>query len=178
MWGGATFDVAYRFLKESPWRRLQKLRKEIPDIMFQMLFRASNGVGYTNYPDNVIVDFIKESAYQGIDVIRIFDSLNWVENMKLSINSGLETGKIVEGTMCYTGDILNPDKSKYNLDYYVKMAKERWILPFFLPPACKSDTVLLQYYLVYAFPAVQTKYPEGTGIPHPLPSPGHFPASP
>ena len=124
MWGGATFDVAYRFLKESPWRRLQKLRKEIPDIMFQMLFRASNGVGYTNYPDNVIVDFIKESAYQGIDVIRIFDSLNWVENMKLSINSGLETGKIVEGTMCYTGDILNPDKSKYNLDYYVKMAKE------------------------------------------------------
>ena len=124
MWGGATYDVAYRFLKESPWKRLQKLRKEIPDIMFQMLFRASNGVGYTNYPDNVIVDFIKESAYQGIDVIRIFDSLNWIENMKLSINAGLETGKIVEGTMCYTGDILNPEKSKYNLDYYVKMAKE------------------------------------------------------
>ena len=124
MWGGATFDVAYRFLKESPWRRLQKLREEIPDIMFQMLFRASNGVGYTNYPDNVIVDFIKESAYQGIDVIRIFDSLNWVENMKLSIEAGLETGKIVEGTMCYTGDILNPEKSKYNLEYYVKMAKE------------------------------------------------------
>ena len=124
MWGGATYDVAYRFLKESPWRRLQKLREEIPDIMFQMLFRASNGVGYTNYPDNVIVDFIKESAYQGIDVIRIFDSLNWVENMKLSIETGLETGKIVEGTMCYTGDILNPDKSKYNLEYYVKMAKE------------------------------------------------------
>ena len=97
MWGGATYDVAYRFLKESPWRRLQKLREEIPDIMFQMLFRASNGVGYTNYPDNVIVDFIKESAYQGIDVIRIFDSLNWVENMKLSIETGLETGKIVEG---------------------------------------------------------------------------------
>ena len=84
MWGGATFDVAYRFLNESPWRRLQKLREEIPDILFQMLFRASNGVGYTNYPDNVITEFIKESAKQGIDVIRIFDSLNWVKNMKLS----------------------------------------------------------------------------------------------
>ena len=116
MWGGATFDVAYRFLNESPWRRLQKLREEIPDILFQMLFRASNGVGYTNYPDNVITEFIKESAKQGIDVIRIFDSLNWVENMKLSIDAGLETGKIVEATMCYTGDILDPSKSKYNLE--------------------------------------------------------------
>lgn len=124
MWGGATYDVAYRFLKESPWRRLQKLRVEIPDIMFQMLFRASNGVGYTNYPDNVIINFIKESASQGIDVIRIFDSLNWIENMKLSIEAGLQTGKIVEGTICYTGDILNPIKSKYNLEYYVKMAKQ------------------------------------------------------
>lgn len=124
MWGGATFDVAYRFLNESPWRRLQKLREEIPDILFQMLFRASNGVGYTNYPDNVITEFIKESAKQGIDVIRIFDSLNWVENMKLSIDAGLETGKIVEATMCYTGDILDPSKSKYNLEYYIKMAQE------------------------------------------------------
>ena len=124
MWGGATYDVSYRFLKESPWRRLQKLRAEIPDILFQMLFRASNGVGYTNYPDNVIKKFLKEAASQGIDVIRIFDSLNWVENMKLSIEAGLETGKIVEGTMCYTGDILDPNKSKYNLEYYVKMAKE------------------------------------------------------
>ena len=124
MWGGATFDVAYRFLNESPWRRLQKLREEIPDILFQMLFRASNGVGYTNYPDNVITEFIKESAKQGIDVIRIFDSLNWVENMKLSIDAGLETGKIVEATMCYTGDILDPSKSKYNLEYYINMAQE------------------------------------------------------
>ena len=124
MWGGATFDVAYRFLNESPWRRLQKLREEIPDILFQMLFRASNGVGYTNYPDNVITEFIKESAKQGIDVIRIFDSLNWVENMKLSIDAGLETGKIVEATMCYTGDILDPSKSKYNLEYYINLAQE------------------------------------------------------
>ncbi|MGL5347093.1 MAG: pyruvate carboxylase [Peptostreptococcaceae bacterium] len=124
MWGGATYDVAYRFLKESPWIRLQQLREEIPNIMFQMLFRASNGVGYKNYPDNVVQEFIKESANQGIDVFRIFDSLNWVENMKPSINAALETGKIVEATMCYTGDILDPTKTKYNLDYYVNMAKE------------------------------------------------------
>ena len=92
-----------------------------------MLFRASNGVGYTNYPDNVITEFIKESAKQGIDVIRIFDSLNWVENMKLSIDAGLETGKIVEATMCYTGDILDPSKSKYNLEYYINLTRVRVI---------------------------------------------------
>lgn len=124
LWGGATYDVAYRFLKESPWIRLQKLRKAIPDIMFQMLFRASNGVGYKNYPDNVIREFLKESADQGIDVFRIFDSLNWVENMKPSIETALETGKIVEATMCYTGDILDSSKTKYDIDYYVRMAKE------------------------------------------------------
>ncbi len=124
MWGGATYDVAYRFLKESPWKRLQKLRKAIPDINFQMLLRASNAVGYKNYPDNVIEEFIKASAREGIDVFRIFDSLNWVENMKPSITTALETGKIVEGTMCYTGDILDKSKSKYNLEYYIKMAKE------------------------------------------------------
>ena len=124
MWGGATFDVSYRFLNESPWLRLQKLRKEIPDIMFQMLFRASNGVGYKNYPDNVIKEFLKESARQGIDVFRIFDSLNWIENMKLSIETALNTGKIVEASICYTGDILNPKKNKYDLEYYIKMARE------------------------------------------------------
>ena len=124
MWGGATYDVAYRFLKESPWIRLQQLRKQIPDIMFQMLFRASNGVGYTNYPDNVIKEFLKQSAEQGIDVFRIFDSLNWVENMKLSIDAALNTGKIVEASICYTGDILNPHKTKYDLEYYVKKAEE------------------------------------------------------
>ncbi len=124
MWGGATYDVAYRFLKESPWIRLQKLREEIPSVLFQMLFRASNGVGYKNYPDNVIEEFIKQSAEQGIDVFRIFDSLNWVENMKPSISTALETGKIVEASICYTGDILDPTKNKYNLEYYIRMAKE------------------------------------------------------
>ena len=124
MWGGATYDVAYRFLKESPWIRLQKLRELIPNVMFQMLFRASNGVGYKNYPDNVIEKFIKESADKGIDVFRIFDSLNWVENMKPSISAALETGKIVESSICYTGDILDKTKTKYDLDYYVRMAQE------------------------------------------------------
>ncbi|MGL5756267.1 MAG: pyruvate carboxylase [Paraclostridium sp.] len=124
MWGGATYDVAYRFLKESPWVRLEKLREEIPNIMFQMLFRASNGVGYKNYPDNVIKEFLKESANKGIDIFRIFDSLNWVENMKPSIYTALETGKIVESTICYTGDILDTSKSKYNLEYYINMAKQ------------------------------------------------------
>ena len=124
MWGGATYDVAYRFLNESPWLRLQKLREAIPNIMFQMLFRASNGVGYKNYPDNVIESFIKESADKGIDVFRIFDSLNWIENMKPSISAALDTGKIVEASICYTGDILDKTKTKYNLDYYVKMAQE------------------------------------------------------
>lgn len=124
MWGGATYDVAYRFLKESPWLRLEKLREEIPNIMFQMLFRASNGVGYKNYPDNVIKEFLKESSNKGIDIFRIFDSLNWVENMKPSIYTALETGKIVESTICYTGDILDPSKSKYNLEYYINMAKQ------------------------------------------------------
>ncbi|EFR31191.1 pyruvate carboxylase [Eremococcus coleocola] len=125
MWGGATFDVAYNFLKESPWQRLQVLRQAIPDIPFQMLLRASNAVGYKNYPDNLVATFIAESAKQGIDVFRIFDSLNWLESLKLPIEKALETGKLVEGTICYTGDILNPNRSKvYTLDYYVKLAKE------------------------------------------------------
>ena len=124
MWGGATFDVAYRFLKESPWRRLEQLREGIPNVMFQMLLRASNAVGYRNYPDNVIKQFIKESADAGIDVFRIFDSLNWVENMKLPIAEALKTGKFVEASLCYTGNILDESKTKYNLEYYVNMAKE------------------------------------------------------
>lgn len=124
MWGGATFDVAYRFLKESPWNRLAKLREMIPSINFQMLTRASNAVGYKNYPDNVIIEFIKESANYGIDVFRIFDSLNWVENMKKTIETTLETGAIAEAAMCYTGDVLDPDKTKYTIEYYVNMARE------------------------------------------------------
>ncbi len=124
MWGGATFDVAYRFLHESPWERLDKLRKLIPNIPFQMLLRGANAVGYTNYPDNVIKEFIRESAKSGIDVFRVFDSLNWLPGMDLAIEEVLKSGKIAEGAICYTGDILDPTRDKYTLKYYVDLAKE------------------------------------------------------
>ncbi|HIT73190.1 MAG TPA: pyruvate carboxylase [Candidatus Fimicola cottocaccae] len=123
-WGGATFDVAYRFLKESPWVRLEQLKNKMPNTLIQMLLRASNAVGYTNYPDNVVREFIKVSAERGVDVFRIFDSLNWIENMKMPIEEALKTGKIVEGAICYTGDILNPNEKKYTVDYYINKAKE------------------------------------------------------
>ena len=123
-WGGATYDTAYHFLKESPWKRLELLRNRMPNTLIQMLLRASNAVGYSNYPDNVVQEFIKISASHGIDVYRIFDSLNWVENMKMPIDEALKTGKIVEGTICYTGDITSPKETKYTLDYYVNMALE------------------------------------------------------
>lgn len=124
MWGGATFDVSYRYLKESPWKRLDELRERIPNIMLQMLFRGSNAVGYKNYPDNLIRQFVKQAASSGIDVFRIFDSLNWIEAMKVSIEEVLKQNKLVEACICYTGDILNESKKKYNLDYYIRMAKE------------------------------------------------------
>ncbi len=124
MWGGATFDVAYRFLKESPWMRLDELREKMPNMLFQMLFRGANAVGYTSYPDNLIKEFIKESARSGIDVFRIFDSLNWLPNMELAIDEVRNQGKIAEGTICYTGDIEDPKRDKYGLEYYVKMARE------------------------------------------------------
>lgn len=123
-WGGATYDTAYRFLKESPWRRLEALTKGMPNTLIQMLLRASNAVGYTNYPDNLVKEFIKVSAQKGIDVFRIFDSLNWMENLKMPVEEALKTGKIVEGTLCYTGDISSPLEKKYTLDYYIKKAKE------------------------------------------------------
>lgn len=123
-WGGATYDTAYRFLKESPWKRLELLRERMPNTLIQMLLRASNAVGYSNYPDNVVKEFIQVSADHGIDVFRVFDSLNWVENMKMPIEECLKTGKIVEGTICYTGDITSPSETKYTLDYYVNMALE------------------------------------------------------
>jgi pyruvate carboxylase len=122
-WGGATFDVAYRFLQECPWQRLRDLRERMPNLMTQMLLRASNGVGYTNYPDNVVQSFVAEAA-KGIDVFRVFDSLNWVENMRVAMDAVNEAGKICEGTICYTGDILDPNRSKYDLQYYVNMGKE------------------------------------------------------
>ncbi|WP_368292859.1 pyruvate carboxylase [Dehalobacter sp. TBBPA1] len=124
MWGGATFDVAYRFLRESPWRRLQKLRQLIPNIPFQMLIRGANAVGYTNYPDNLIRAFIQEAATQGIDIFRIFDSLNWLKGMEVAFAEVMKTGKIAEVCLCYTGDILDESKEKYSLNYYLKMAKE------------------------------------------------------
>ncbi|QVL29840.1 pyruvate carboxylase [Telmatocola sphagniphila] len=123
-WGGATFDTSMRFLKESPWERLAKLREKVPNILFQMLLRAANAVGYTNYPDNVVAAFVKESAQAGVDVFRIFDSLNWVPNMRTAIESVRNAGAICEAAICYTGDILDPKRDKYGLDYYVKLAKE------------------------------------------------------
>jgi pyruvate carboxylase len=124
MWGGATFDVAYNFLKEDPWDRLLTLRKQIPNVLFQMLLRASNAVGYKNYPDNVIREFVEKSAYAGIDVFRIFDSLNWVKGMEVAIQAVRDTGKIAEAAICYTGDILDTSRPKYNLNYYKDLAKE------------------------------------------------------
>ncbi len=125
MWGGATFDTAMRFLQEDPWDRLIELRKRIPNIPFQMLLRASNAVGYTNYPDNVVREFIKLSARHGIDIFRIFDSLNWTANMKVAMETVREhTNAVCEAAICYTGDILDPGRPKYSLKYYVSMARE------------------------------------------------------
>ncbi|WP_321501063.1 pyruvate carboxylase [Breoghania sp.] len=123
-WGGATFDVAYRFLQENPWQRLRDLRARMPNLLIQMLLRGSNGVGYTNYPDNVVQGFVLQAAKSGVDLFRVFDSLNWVENMRVSIDAVLESGRICEGAICYTGDIDNPARSKYDLKYYVDMARE------------------------------------------------------
>ncbi|GAA6187515.1 pyruvate carboxylase [Litorivita sp. NS0012-18] len=122
-WGGATFDVAYRFLQECPWQRLRDLRAAMPNLLTQMLLRASNGVGYTNYPDNVVRSFVAQAA-ENVDVFRVFDSLNWTENMRVAMDAVIESGKICEGTICYTGDVLDPERAKYDLKYYVAMAKE------------------------------------------------------
>ena len=124
MWGGATFDVSMRFLREDPWERLETLRQIVPNVLFQMLIRGANAVGYKNYPDNTIRKFVKESAKAGIDVFRIFDSLNWVEGMEIALDETLNQGMIAEATMCYTGDILDKTREKYDLNYYIKMAKK------------------------------------------------------
>jgi pyruvate carboxylase len=123
-WGGATFDVSYRFLQECPWQRLRDLRKAMPNLMTQMLFRGGNGVGYTTYPDNVVREFVRQAAATGVDLFRIFDALNWVENMRVGMDAVLEADKLCEGSICYTGDILDPNRAKYNLKYYVEMGKE------------------------------------------------------
>lgn len=124
MWGGATFDTAYRFLHESPWDRLEEMRKRIPNVLFQMLFRGANAVGYKNYPDNVIREFVRESAAAGIDVFRIFDSLNWLKGIEVALDEVLKCNKLAEVTLCYTGDILDEKRDKYSLQYYVDKAKE------------------------------------------------------
>jgi pyruvate carboxylase len=121
-WGGATFDVALRFLKECPWDRLERLRAEVPNIPFQMLFRGANAVGYTSYPDNVVYRFAKMAKDKGVDVFRIFDSLNYVENLKLGIDAVGAAGGVVEAAICYTGDVSDPTKKKYSLQYYVDLA--------------------------------------------------------
>ncbi len=123
-WGGATFDVAYRFLQECPWQRLRDLRAAMPNVMTQMLLRASNGVGYTNYPDNVVQSFVAQSAKSGVDIFRVFDPLNWAENMRVAMDAVIAADKVLEASICYTGDMLDPARSKYDLKYYVGMAKE------------------------------------------------------
>jgi pyruvate carboxylase len=123
-WGGATFDVALRFLKEDPWERLARLREATPNILFQMLLRASNAVGYTNYSDNVVRYFVQQAAKNGVDVFRVFDSLNWVDNMRVAMDAVLESGALCEGALCYTGDLFDGKRSKYDLKYYVGLAKQ------------------------------------------------------
>lgn len=124
-WGGATFDVCLRFLHEDPWNRLEKLRKAMPNILIQMLIRGCNGVGYSAYQDNLIEVFVQQSWEKGVDVFRIFDSLNWMENIAPCIEVVRnKTGGIAEGSLCYTGDILNPERNKYDLNYYLRLAKD------------------------------------------------------
>ncbi|HEV3006383.1 MAG TPA: pyruvate carboxylase, partial [Pirellulales bacterium] len=123
MWGGATFDTAMRFLKECPWQRLADLREKIPNILFQMLLRASNALGYSNYPDNLVRAFVEEAADAGIDLFRVFDSLNWVPNMRVAMEAVQKTGALCEAAICYTGDLLDPTRNKYDLKYYVELAK-------------------------------------------------------
>jgi pyruvate carboxylase len=124
MWGGATFDTSMRFLKECPWDRLAQLRERVPNILFQMLLRAASAVGYSNYPDNVVQEFVKEASQAGMDVFRIFDACNWLPNLKLAIDAVHKTPGIAEACICYTGDILDPKRDKYQLSYFVNLAKE------------------------------------------------------
>jgi pyruvate carboxylase len=123
-WGGATFDVAMRFLTEDPWERLAQIRHGAPNILLQMLLRGSNGVGYTNYPDNVVKFFVRQAAAAGVDLFRVFDCLNWVDNMRVSMDAVQEENKLCEATICYTGDLLNSARPKYDLKYYVDLAHE------------------------------------------------------
>src|SRR3954466_13783587 len=124
MWGGATFDTSMRFLNEDPWQRLRLLRERVPNILFQMLLRGANAVGYTSYPPNVVTGFVRQAAEAGMDIFRVFDSLNDLSNMKAAMEAVQSTHGICEGALCYTGDILDPKRTKYSLRYYVGLAKE------------------------------------------------------
>jgi len=124
MWGGATFDTAMRFLSEDPWDRLRQLRARVPNICFQMLFRGANAVGYTNYPDNVVAGFVKHAAGSGMDIFRVFDSLNYLPNLRVAMEAVNDTHAICEAAVCYTGDILDDRRDKFSLQYYVRLAKE------------------------------------------------------
>ena len=124
MWGGATFDTAMRFLKESPWDRLARLRERVPNILFQMLLRAASAVGYTNYPDNVVFEFVRLAADAGMDIFRVFDANNWLPNIKVGIDAVLKTNAICEAAICYSGDILDSKRDKFTLNYFVNLAKE------------------------------------------------------
>ena len=121
-WGGATFDVALRFLKEDPWARLAHLREAMPNVLLQMLLRAANAVGYANYPDNVVEYFVERAAQGGVDLFRVFDSLNWVDNMRVAIDAVRRADKLCEAAICYSGDLSNPAETKYTLDYYLGLA--------------------------------------------------------
>lgn len=123
-WGGATFDVAMRFLYEDPWERLRKIRRLVPNIPLQALIRGANAVGYTSYPDNAIYEFSKKAVENGLDVFRVFDSLNYLENMKIGIDAAKKAGGVCEATICYSGDVANPKKTKYTLEYYMKFCDE------------------------------------------------------
>jgi pyruvate carboxylase len=123
-WGGATFDVAMRFLNECPWERLHELREAMPNLLLQMLLRSANAVGYTNYPDNVVRYFVKQAAQGGIDLFRVFDSLNWVENMRVAIDAVRESGKLCEAAICYTGNLSDPRQTKYDLEYYLTLGRD------------------------------------------------------
>ncbi|ORX92180.1 pyruvate carboxylase [Basidiobolus meristosporus CBS 931.73] len=123
-WGGATFDVALRFLYEDPWDRLAQLRKLVPNIPFQMLLRGANAVGYTSYPDNVVYEFCEQAVKTGMDIFRIFDSLNYIENMKLGIDAVRKAGGVVEAAICYTGDVADKSRTKYTVEYYLDLVQQ------------------------------------------------------
>ena len=165
MWGGATFDTAMRFLKESPWDRLARLRERVPNILFQMLLRAASAVGYTNYPDNVVFEFVRLAAEAGMDIFRVFDANNWLPNIKIGIDAVLKTNAICEAAICYSGDILDPKRDKFTLNYFVNLAKELEKLgTHFL--AIKDMAGLLK---PYAAKRLVKSLREAVGSAHPLP---------